>query len=278
MITFPAHKSLAAALSLVLIGGCVAPTTVEEANRQDTAIATTVGALAGALIGAKVAANKDGNRASAAATGAAIGALAGYASGRLIEGVRNDYNQAYTQINQTISETDTRIASMQRDSALAERHIAERRSTMEDIDDAEDVYSALQYARSYADSVYAEMNQTFKGLEKQVSVLSGLTGRKAILHVSDGLPRTVGEDIFIFVDEKFRRTNARLEAATYNMSTRYRDLVNRANSGDVTFYTLEATGLGSHQSISADFGGTADGGSLPDKHQRAVGAHNSHAV
>jgi len=131
MITFPAHKSLAAALSLVLIGGCVAPTTVEEANRQDTAIATTVGALAGALIGAKVAANKDGNRASAAATGAAIGALAGYASGRLIEGVRNDYNQAYTQINQTISETDTRIASMQRDSALAERHIAERRSTID---------------------------------------------------------------------------------------------------------------------------------------------------
>lgn len=139
---------------------------------------------------------------------------------------------------------------------------SERRSALEDIDDANDVLSAIQFARSYADSVFTEMNFTFDGLEKQISVLSGLTGRKAILHVSDGLPRTVGEDLFIFVDEKFRRSNARLEAAVYDVSLRYRDLVSKANAGDVTFYTLEASGLGAHQSISADFGGTVDGGGL----------------
>ena len=139
---------------------------------------------------------------------------------------------------------------------------AERRSVMEDIEDAETLFSAMVFARSYADSVYTELEFTFKGLEKQISVLSGLTGRKAILHVSDGLPRTVGEDVFIFVDELYRNTTARLEAAAYDYTSRYRQIINMANSSDVTFYTLEATGLGAHQSLSAEFGGTADGGSL----------------
>lgn len=139
---------------------------------------------------------------------------------------------------------------------------AERRNVMEDIQDAQDGFGALGFARSYADSVYTEMNFTFRGLEKQVSVLSGLTGRKAILYISDGLPRTVGEDIFLFVDELYPRVNARLEAAAFDFTTKYRQLVTKANSSDVTFYTLEATGLGAHQSISAEFGGTEQGGGL----------------
>ena len=175
------------------------------------------------------------------------------------------YDQSITVRQHFTSDMDLVEEALEEISGLsgsATLRDSERRSAMEDIDEAEDVLRAIQIARSYADSVYAEMNFTFDGLEKQISVLSGLNGRKAILHVSDGLPRTIGEDLFIFVDEKFRRSNARLEAAVFDVSLRYRDLVSKANAGDVTFYTLEATGLGAHQSISADFGGTVDGGSL----------------
>ena len=138
---------------------------------------------------------------------------------------------------------------------------AERRSVLEDIEAAPDAFTAVQYARSFADSVFTEMEFTLRALERQVNALSGLVGRKAMLYVSDGIPLVVAEDVFIAVDENFERSNARLDAMAYSYSGRYREIIARANSGGVTFYTLDAGGLQVHQSISADYGGTLSGGS-----------------
>ena len=139
---------------------------------------------------------------------------------------------------------------------------AERRSVLEDIESAEDPITALHYARSYADSVFTEMEFTLRALERQVDALSGLVGRKAFLYISDGIPLVVAEDVFIAVDEFHPRSSARIEAMSYSYSNRYREIVTKANAGGVTFYSLEAGGLQVHQSISAEYGGTASGGGL----------------
>jgi VWFA-related protein len=139
---------------------------------------------------------------------------------------------------------------------------ADRRSVLEDIEDAQDSIDALRFARSYAELVFTEMEFTLRALEKQVEALSGLVGRKAVLYISDGIPLVVAEDIFIAVDEFHPRSSARVEAMAYSYSNRYREIVAKANAGGITFYSLDAGGLQGHQSISAEYGGTARGGGL----------------
>lgn len=156
----------------------------------------------------------------------------------------------------------TAILDLQELTGNAVNRDAERRSVLEDIEDAQDGIVATGYARSYADSVFTEMEFTLRALEKQINSLSGLVGRKAVLYISDGIPLVVAEDVFIAVDEFHPRSNARIEAMSYSYTNRYRELVAKANAGGITFYSLEAGGLQVHQSISAEYGGTASGGGL----------------
>jgi VWFA-related protein len=145
-------------------------------------------------------------------------------------------------------------------SGIAVMRDAERRTALEEIDVSSDSFEALQWAHSYADSAYAELDFTIEALTDHVNALSGLVGRKALLYVSDGLPQVVAEDVFIAVDERFRDSRARLDALAYDLGPRYRELVAKANAGGVTFYTLEAGGLQAHASVSAEYGGSRQGG------------------
>ncbi len=56
-------------------------------------------------------------------------------------------------------------------------------------------------AHSYADSRRHELLDTLRALTLLVNSLSGVPGRKAVLHVSDGLPITPGEELFQFLVE-----------------------------------------------------------------------------
>ena len=57
-----------------------------------------------------------------------------------------------------------------------------------------DLAESPEEARFLADSVAAEMEFVLDALSNHVGALSGLTGRKALLYVSDGLPLTPAED------------------------------------------------------------------------------------
>ena len=167
--------------------------------------------------------------------------------------------QPFTQDKSLVTSALLDVAEL---SGNAVNRDAERLSVLEDIEQIDDVFSATQYARSYADSVFTEMEFTLRNLERQIDALSGLQGRKAMLYVSDGIPLVVAEDVFIAVDEFYNNSSARLDAMSYSYSNRYHDIVARANAGGITFFTLDAGGLQSHASISAEYGGTASGGSL----------------
>ena len=169
-------------------------------------------------------------------------------------------------IRQTFTSDMTRVADaleeLEELSGIATLRDAERIKVLEEIDVSSDAFEATVHARAYADSIYAEMDFTLNALADHVDALSGLVGRKALLHISDGMPMVIGEDVFAFIDERFPRASAKLEAFAYDYSTRYREIVNRANAGGVTFYTLEAGGMQVHSSVSAEFSGLRSGGGL----------------
>lgn len=140
---------------------------------------------------------------------------------------------------------------------------AQRRQVLEQIEEVDDALLAMNRVRSYADSVSNEFGFSIRALQEQIRLLSGLPGRKALLYVSDGLPSVVGEDLFLAVEEFYRDARgARLEAMVYDLSPQYRQMVSQANAAGVTFYALDAGGLQTHSSVSADYGGTARGGGL----------------
>ena len=140
---------------------------------------------------------------------------------------------------------------------------AERIRAIREIEDATDEFRAMAEARAYAESVFTEMEFVMRAMREQIDLLAGLEGRKAVLYVSDGIPSVPGEDLFLMVDELYPRTRARAEAMVFNLDPKYRDMVSAANSAGITFYAIDAGGLAAHSSVSAEFGGTEVGGSMP---------------
>ena len=63
-------------------------------------------------------------------------------------------------------------------------------------------------ARTYAESRRQEVLRSLGTLKMLVNSLSGMPGRKAVLHVSDGIPLTPGEEVFQFLAELCREGTA----------------------------------------------------------------------
>jgi VWFA-related protein len=153
------------------------------------------------------------------------------------------------------------LVELERLSGHSTDRLATRLRVLQTIEQLDDGAYALSEARSHADYVSTEMRFTLKRLRSIVNSLSGLEGRKALLYVSDGLPMTPAEDLFLAVDERFPRVGARAEAMGFDLSPEFRKLGAQANSAGVTFYTLDAGGAETHASLSAEDPGTAQGGS-----------------
>lgn len=127
-------------------------------------------------------------------------------------------------------------------------------------------------ATSYADEEYGRTLRTIAGLQRFVESLAGLPGRKAILHVSNGLPLVGGMGALEFlIDvctpaglargvERNPNVSSRVDgglsmqvdSAKFDTSNQWRELAARANRNNVTFYPLQAIGLRDPSFAGAD--------------------------
>ena len=144
-------------------------------------------------------------------------------------------------------------------SGHAVHHDSERRDALARIEESESPQQALGFARSYAESIANDLNFSIDGLKTTVDMLAGMPGRKAVLYVSDGLPMSAGQELFYAVEQKFGQTaGASLtEGFRFDASRRFRELASQANANRITFYTIDAAGLRTYSSISAENAGGA---------------------
>ena len=168
--------------------------------------------------------------------------------------------QPFTNDKAAIADALLGLEELSGSASLRER---EREQALEEISEADNESYAMSAARTYAESVEAELTIGLRGLSRQIELLSGLVGRKALIYVSDGIPQVIGEDLFFYVDERFPRARARMEAGVFDMSLKYQNLISKANAAGITFYSLDARGLRSNSSVSAQYAGTTQGGGLP---------------
>ncbi len=143
-------------------------------------------------------------------------------------------------------------------SGFAVQADSERRNVLRRFEDAPTAFEAEAHIDLYAQSLHFDVMTTVRNLKEMVRSLAGLPGRKAILHVSDGIPMTAGEDLFFMLDSRFGDDAAggSLRGRRYNTRRLIRELTANANANRVTFYTLEAVGLRSHTSLSSEYGGS----------------------
>ncbi|MDX1632210.1 MAG: VWA domain-containing protein [Thermoanaerobaculia bacterium] len=118
------------------------------------------------------------------------------------------------------------------------------------IDEAKSPTRALGYARQHAEQVLNETGYTVDVLERLVDSLAGLPGRKALVHVSSGVPMLAGEAAFQAVAEKWKLSEAYAEIPRHDLSRSFEKVARDANAHRVVFYTLDAGGQ-----RGAEFGG-----------------------
>jgi len=129
---------------------------------------------------------------------------------------------------------------------------------------------------SYAETTRQEVLRSINAMTVLVNSLSGVPGRKALLHVSDGLPVTPGEEVYQLMAEicsggtasgvadvadpdligpgQYSGREAMLDAQRYSTVEDFNKLAAHANANRVTLYTLQASGLAAPASASAVWG------------------------
>ncbi|MCP3958586.1 MAG: VWA domain-containing protein [bacterium] len=136
----------------------------------------------------------------------------------------------------------------------------------------DDESAAYQLLRSYVQKVRSDLRFSTSALESVARSLAGLPGRKAILYVSDGLPKRPGESLYQHFRDIYGNSlpssstltiDPMVEAIVENEAHLMNQIVRQANAHQITFYTLYARGTGNDTrsaefiDISASSGGRA---------------------
>ena len=113
--------------------------------------------------------------------------------------------------------------------------------------------------RSYADVIENELGFAINAVREITATLSGLEGRKYLFHISSGLPMVPAKDLLYQLGTTFQQSSTLAMEARLNQRRHFQNLASAANSQGVTFYTIDASGMGgSGDSISAEYAGATD--------------------
>ncbi|MDA8019689.1 MAG: VWA domain-containing protein [Thermoanaerobaculia bacterium] len=135
---------------------------------------------------------------------------------------------------------------------------ARRRQQMETlrrIDTSREGSYALGLALTYAESEMHDVEATADAMRELIETIAGMPGRKALLHVSSGVPMAAGEEMFHAVAEKFDDGRAYSEIGRHDTSRAFERVARHANAHRVVFYTLDAGGNRGMHYANAEYGG-----------------------
>jgi VWFA-related protein len=107
-------------------------------------------------------------------------------------------------------------------------------------------------AETFARIRHQEVLGSLAALRRVADSLAGFEGRKALLHVSDGVPLVAGQEMYEFIRDLCPDSIPRFTEDEFRASSALRRLTTSANADGVTVYTLEALGLPTFTIASAE--------------------------
>ncbi|HYI09941.1 MAG TPA: VWA domain-containing protein [Thermoanaerobaculia bacterium] len=109
-----------------------------------------------------------------------------------------------------------------------------------------DAYSiSLQNSRAFAENLYSVQNNLMDGLERTLSTLAGVPGKKALIFIGAELADTPGLELFHQIDGMYQQYIRDIRPAVLRESGRtlgaeLRKVAQRANANGVTMYLVDA--------------------------------------
>jgi VWFA-related protein len=137
---------------------------------------------------------------------------------------------------------------------------SDRRDVLKRIEESRSAAEAEGAAHNYAQATYNDLSFSIDSIKKMIDALAGMPGRKAVVYVSDGLQMIAGQDVFYAVQGKYgEQSTSMTSTLEYNVGRRLDELTSQANANRITFYTIDAAGLRSYDSNSAENQGPGSG-------------------
>jgi len=96
---------------------------------------------------------------------------------------------------------------------------------------------------AYANEEVSSLQFSIDALREVLGFISGMTGKKSILYVSNGLPMVPGTELFTTFANTFQDYSILNQLTRFDRSRLFEALTSSANAQDVTFYTIGAGGL-----------------------------------
>jgi VWFA-related protein len=113
--------------------------------------------------------------------------------------------------------------------------------------------------RSYAEVIAHELEFAINAVREVSFTLAGLPGRKYLIHISSGMPMVPGKDLLNEYGTMFQKGSTLALESRLDHRRHFRNLASAANSQGVTFYTIDASGLGgAGGGVSAEYSGSID--------------------
>lgn len=136
-----------------------------------------------------------------------------------------------------LDDRDEEHQRIEREIQRAEKNKSHTRSGREQ--EISDLFTKLQV---FVEEEGYHLEQSLSAIQKTTSALTGVTGRKYLVYVSNGLPLGLGKDLFHQFAGLDARTNRAALDLPYNRKRHYDSLAAAANAQEITIYTIDATG------------------------------------
>jgi VWFA-related protein len=95
----------------------------------------------------------------------------------------------------------------------------------------------------FAEEEVNDLQFTLSALREAVNLMAGLSGKKSILYVSNGLPMVPAIDLYYAMANAYNEPGLISEAMRFNQTRQFESLVKNANAQGITLYTIGAGGL-----------------------------------
>jgi VWFA-related protein len=112
--------------------------------------------------------------------------------------------------------------------------------------------SLRQAIYQYAEEEASNLSFTLGAMRQVIAMLSGVEGRKSVIHISSGLPMTPGLGLMQEYAAQFRDNSIMARRSSVDRTRAFRELAAAANAQELSLYTIDAEGLNPLDGFGAD--------------------------
>lgn len=140
-------------------------------------------------------------------------------------------------------EIEASLLRLEKRNAYGGQYASDRREVLRYIQETDTPNDVMARISQQSEQIRNDLEFSTDALRDFVNSLSGLPGRKVLLHVSDGMAMDPAGDLVAAAQARFGGAIHPLGSTGPSLGRTYHEIAATANSAGVTFYMIDAAGL-----------------------------------